>query len=160
MLSTACARAEFTCRNRWRAWWRLCWDSITGLRHSPTFASASPAGLAAPSSYTPPQVAEAYKFPASASGAGQTIGIIELGGGYRQTDLTAYFKTLKLSAPSVTAVIVDGGKNQPSKASSADGEVMLDIEVAAFGGAWGEDRRVLCAQHGPGFYRRYYHCGA
>jgi len=90
----------------------------------------SSAGAAAPSSYTPPQVAEAYKFPSSSSGAGQTIGIIELGGGYRQTDLTAYFKTLKLAAPPVTAVSVDGGKNKPSNANSSDGEVMLDIEVS------------------------------
>jgi kumamolisin len=88
-------------------------------------------GAAAPSSYTPPQVATAYKFPANASGAGQTIGIIELGGGYKQADLTAYFKTLGLPAPAITAVLVDGGKNAPSNANSADGEVMLDIEVAA-----------------------------
>jgi kumamolisin len=86
---------------------------------------------AAPSSYTPPQVAEAYKWPGNASGAGQTIGIIELGGGYRQADLTAYFKTLKLAAPGITAVSVDKGKNKPSNANSADGEVMLDIEVAS-----------------------------
>ncbi|HEY1159270.1 MAG TPA: S53 family peptidase [Terracidiphilus sp.] len=85
---------------------------------------------AAPSSYTPPQVAQAYQFPATASGAGQTIGIIELGGGYRQTDLTAYFNTLGIAAPAMTAVSVDGGKNAPSKPSSADTEVMLDIEVA------------------------------
>ena len=85
---------------------------------------------AAPSSYTPPQVAQAYQFPATASGAGQTIGIIELGGGYRQTDLTAYFNSLGIAAPAMTAVRVDGGKNAPSKPSSADGEVMLDIEVA------------------------------
>jgi len=88
----------------------------------------SPTG---PTSYTPPQVAQAYNWPAGASGAGQTIGIIELGGGFRQADLAAYFKALKLPAPSVTAVSVDGGKNAPSNASSADGEVMLDIEVAA-----------------------------
>jgi kumamolisin len=86
---------------------------------------------AAPSSYTPPQVAQAYNFPAKASGAGQTIGILEFGGGYRQADLTAYFKTLGLSAPGITAVSVNGGKNNPSKASGPDGEVMLDIEVAA-----------------------------
>jgi kumamolisin len=82
-------------------------------------------------SYTPVQVAQAYQFPTTASGAGQTIGIIELGGGYRQTDLTAYFKTLNQSAPAITAVAVDGGKNSPSNANGADGEVMLDIEVAA-----------------------------
>jgi kumamolisin len=86
---------------------------------------------AAPASYTPPQVATAYHWPAKASGTGQTIGILELGGGYRQADLTAYFKTLGLAAPAITSVLVDGGKNKPSKASSSDGEVMLDIEVAA-----------------------------
>jgi len=82
-------------------------------------------------SYTPVQVAQAYQFPANASGAGQTIGIIELGGGYRPADLKAYFKSLGLAAPTVTAVRVDKGKNAPSNANSADGEVMLDIEVAA-----------------------------
>ena len=92
--------------------------------------NAIPGSSVAPSSYAPPQVAQAYQFPTTASGAGQTIGIIELGGGYRQADLTAYFKTLGLAAPGITAVSVDGGKNAPSKASSADGEVMLDIEVA------------------------------
>ena len=81
--------------------------------------------------FTPPQVAALYQFPPKASAAGQTIGIIELGGGYRTADLTAYFKSLGQKTPSVTAVSVDGGKNSPSNANSADGEVMLDIEVAA-----------------------------
>ena len=83
------------------------------------------------SSFTPPQIAQLYQFPANASAAGQTIGLIELGGGYRATDLSAYFKTLGRKAPTVVAVSVDGGKNSPSTAEGADGEVMLDIEVAA-----------------------------
>ncbi len=82
-------------------------------------------------SYTPVQVAQLYQFPANASATGQTIGIIELGGGYRAADLTTYFKSLNQTAPKVTAVSVDGGKNSPSNANSADGEVMLDIEVSA-----------------------------
>ncbi|WP_353071954.1 S53 family peptidase [Tunturiibacter gelidoferens] len=82
-------------------------------------------------SYTPPQIAALYQFPPNASAAGQTIGIIELGGGYKTTDLTAYFKTLGQKTPSVKTVSVDGGKNSPTNANSADGEVMLDIEVAA-----------------------------
>jgi kumamolisin len=82
-------------------------------------------------SFTPPQVAALYQFPPNASAAGQTIGIIELGGGYRTADITAYFKSLGMKAPKVSAVLVDGGKNSPSNANSADGEVMLDIEVAA-----------------------------
>ncbi len=83
------------------------------------------------SSYTPVQVGELYQFPQGATAAGQTIGIIELGGGYRAADLTAYFKGLGKTAPTVTAVSVDKGKNSPGNASGADGEVMLDIEVSA-----------------------------
>jgi kumamolisin len=82
-------------------------------------------------SYTPPQVAALYQFPPNASATGQTIGIIELGGGYKTADLTAYFKSLGQKTPSVSAILVDGGKNAPTNANSADGEVMLDIEVAA-----------------------------
>jgi kumamolisin len=82
-------------------------------------------------SYTPVQVGELYGFPAGATASGQTIGIIELSGGYRAADLKAYFKTLGLPAPTVIAVPVDGGKNTPGDANGADGEVMLDIEVCA-----------------------------
>ncbi len=82
-------------------------------------------------SYTPPQVAQLYGFPAAAKATGQTIGIIELGGGFRAADVTAYFKNLGLPAPTVTAVLVDKAKNAPGKPSGPDGEVMLDIEVCA-----------------------------
>jgi kumamolisin len=57
------------------------------------------------------------------------VGIIELGGGYAPADLTAYFQGLDLAVPSVTAVAVDGGANNPGADRNADGEVMLDIEV-------------------------------
>lgn len=86
---------------------------------------------AAGTSFTPVELAALYRFPTGLDGSGQTIGIIELGGGYRTADLKTYFASLKLPAPSVTAVGVDGGRNTPGSADSADGEVMLDIEVAA-----------------------------
>lgn len=86
---------------------------------------------AAGTSFTPVQVGQLYQFPQGATAKGQTIGIIELGGGYRTADLTAYFKGLGQAAPKVTAVSVDKGKNSPGSASGADGEVMLDIEVSA-----------------------------
>ncbi|MCU1320761.1 MAG: Sedolisin [Acidobacteriaceae bacterium] len=86
---------------------------------------------AANTSYTPVQIAQLYQFPQGVSATGQTIGIIELGGGFRTADITAYFKTLGQKAPTVVAVSVDGGKNSPSTADGADGEVMLDIEVSA-----------------------------
>jgi kumamolisin len=101
------------------------------VKHAQADAGLRAAAATGPVSYTPPQVAQAYQWPSGASGVGQTIGIIELGGGYRQADLTAYFKSLGLAAPAITAVSVDKGKNAPTTASSADAEVMLDIEVAA-----------------------------
>lgn len=82
-------------------------------------------------SYTPVEVAGLYQFPEAAGASGQTIGLIELGGGYRQADLAAYFKMLGQPAPRVTAVSVDGGSNSPGTADGPDGEVMLDIEIAA-----------------------------
>ena len=85
---------------------------------------------AASASFTPPQLAKLYDFPTGVDGSGQTIGIIELGGGYKPADLTTYFKSLGLAAPSVVAVRVDNANNAPTNANSADGEVLLDIEVA------------------------------
>jgi kumamolisin len=83
-----------------------------------------------PGSLTPLQVARLYNFPTGVNGAGQTIGIIELGGGYTTSDLTTYFRSLGITPPVVTSVSVDGGVNQPGVDQNADGEVMLDIEVA------------------------------
>jgi len=83
-----------------------------------------------PGSLTPVQVAQLYHFPTGVNGAGQTIGIIELGGGYRTSDLKTYFKSLGITPPVVTSVSVDGGINQPLVDKNADGEVMLDIEVS------------------------------
>ncbi|MBT2502046.1 protease pro-enzyme activation domain-containing protein [Curtobacterium sp. ISL-83] len=81
-------------------------------------------------SYTPIQLGEAYAFPAGTDGSGQTVAIIELGGGYEQADLDTYFSTLGVGSPSVTAVGVDGAENVPGgDPQGADGEVMLDIEV-------------------------------
>src|SRR6185437_14205794 len=90
------------------------------------------APAAAPAtSYSAVQVGAAYDFPTQYDGSGQTLAIIELGGGYAQSDLDTYFGGLGLSTPSVTAVPVDGGSNSPTgDPNSADGEVLLDIEVA------------------------------
>jgi kumamolisin len=82
-------------------------------------------------SYTPVQLGRIYRFPPGTDGAGHTISIIELGGGFTQADLDIYFAGLGISAPVVSAVGVDGGANTPeSDPNGADGEVLLDIEVA------------------------------
>ncbi|MGB8540080.1 MAG: S53 family peptidase [Candidatus Acidiferrales bacterium] len=91
-----------------------------------------PAGKvrAAGASYTPVAVAQAYDFPVRTDGAGQTVGIVELGGGYNSADLTQYFKGLGISSPKITDVPVDGGSNSPTgDPDGPDGEVELDIEV-------------------------------
>lgn len=80
-------------------------------------------------SYTPLDLARIYAMPA-ADGAGQTVAVIELGGGFSQSDLTTYFSGLGVRAPEVTAASVDGAVNVPGQApTGADGEVLLDIEV-------------------------------
>jgi kumamolisin len=102
---------------------------------SPAPAPGGPPPAAVPAaastSYTPPQVAGLYQFPAGTDGTGQTIAIIELGGGFGSSDLNPYFAGLGLPVPSVTAASVDGAVNQPGQdPNGADGEVLLDIEVA------------------------------
>jgi kumamolisin len=96
-------------------------------------APATPGAAAAPKpvSYTPPQVAAAYQFPAGTDGTGQHVAILEFGGGYAQADLDAYFSGLGIiTPPAVTAVPVGGAQNVAGKdPSGADGEVLLDIEV-------------------------------
>ena len=94
-------------------------------------APGSIVARAASQAFTPPQLAQLYDFPAGLDGTGQTIAIIELGGGFRPADLKVYFAGLKLPVPAVRVVSVNGGRNQPTNANSADGEVLLDIEVAA-----------------------------
>lgn len=106
--------------------------AVLGLDDRPQarsqFRIAVPHAVSA--SYTPPQLGEIYRFPPDSDGTGQTIAIIELGGGYEQSDLDEYFRSLKLPTPSVTPVGVGGAVNSPgTDRSGADGEVLLDIEV-------------------------------
>jgi kumamolisin len=82
-------------------------------------------------SYPPTEVAKLYNFPKDVDGTGQSIGIIELGGGYRPRDLNLYFQKLGIPMPLITSVPVAGGRNRPTgNPSGPDGEVVLDIEVA------------------------------
>lgn len=84
----------------------------------------------APAAHLPNEVGALYDFPTSVDGTGQCIGLIELGGGFVDSDIQAAFKTMGLSAPEVVAVPVDGGANKPTPDDGADAEVALDIQVA------------------------------
>ncbi|HSY08965.1 MAG TPA: S53 family peptidase [Steroidobacteraceae bacterium] len=115
-------------------------QGVFGLDNRPQasahFQLADAAGSAsknehAAASFTAPVLAQLYNFPTGLDGSGQCIGLIELGGGFRPADIDAYFQGLGIAVPTVTAVSVDHGANSPTTASGPDGEVMLDIEVAA-----------------------------
>ena len=106
-------------------------EAVLGLDSRPqaeTHFRVLPAASTA-TSFTPPQVASLYGFPAS-TGLGECVALIELGGGFRPADLSTYFKGLGVGSPTVTAVSVDHAQNTPTgDANGPDGEVMLDIEV-------------------------------
>jgi kumamolisin len=111
-------------------------DAVTGVfgidnrpQSAPQLRIVGASAAAGAVSYTPLQVAQAYAFPTDVDGSGATVGIIELGGGFQTSDLSTYFTGLGLSTPTVIAVPVGTGSNQPGKDTNADGEVMLDIEV-------------------------------
>jgi kumamolisin len=79
--------------------------NISGKRISPRASS---------SSFNPNELGPIYRFPTDADGTGQCVGIIELGGGYRQTDLDTYFKSIGITQPvNVSSVSIDGATNFP-----------------------------------------------
>ena len=78
------------------------------------------------SGYLAPQVASIYGFPSN-GGAGHSIGIIELGGGYQPAALRWYFQRAEVRrAPNVSSL----GRQHPGDANS-NMEVMLDTEIVA-----------------------------
>jgi kumamolisin len=81
--------------------------------------------------HRPNEMAALYNFPANVNGAGQCVAIIELGGGYLESDFAAAFAEMSLPVPAVVAVGIDGGTNNPGHDPQADGEVALDMQIAA-----------------------------
>ena len=90
-------------------------------------ADASPAQATVP--LTPPQVAQLYGFPATPNASGQTIGILEFGGGYKLSDVQLFYKSVGAPLPSITAVSIDGQPNAPGS-DDYTMETLLDIDVS------------------------------
>jgi kumamolisin len=74
-----------------------------------------------------PDLCAAYSWPTESTGSG-VIGIVELGGGWVQSDIDAYFQSIGQPSPSLTDISVDGTTNSPG--NDADMEVALDIQVS------------------------------
>lgn len=62
----------------------------------------------------PAEVAQAYSFPESATGKGQRISIIELGGGFYKDDIETYFRKRGVKERNITVIEIDGKSNDPS----------------------------------------------
>ena len=87
--------------------------------HKPAEGTVVSARAAASAGFTPPQLARLYDFPTGLDGSGECIAIIELGGGFKNDDLKAYFAQLNIPLPPVTAVAVDGAHNAPTGIQTA-----------------------------------------
>ena len=92
-------------------------------------------------------------FRPASPATGETIAIIELGGGYSASDFAAYCSQLGVPQANVEVVSVDGGTSNPGADQDADTEVMLDIEVAGTIAPGARTRRVLRTQHRSRFHR-------
>jgi kumamolisin len=99
------------------------------------FSASARAAAASPGAgpWTVPDLCAAYNWPSSLAGGG-VIAIVELGGGWVQSDMSAFFQSIDQPTPQVTDVSVDGTQNNPNQnlgsSDDPDYEVALDIEVA------------------------------
>lgn len=103
--------------------------AVLGFDERPAAGTHTRTSSAALTPFTPVQVAKLYSFPQTTA-QNQTVALIELGGGFKSSDLQNYWKQIGVNNVSVTAVSVDGAQNAPvGDPNSADAEVVLDIEV-------------------------------
>ena len=99
--------------------------------HVKTTRSAIAGSPRVSNTLNPVDVTRLYQFPPGTSGSGQTIGILEFGGGFLQSDINAFFNGLGIKAPNVLSVSVDSAVNSPAGGFTAtDAEVALDIQIA------------------------------
>jgi kumamolisin len=127
-------------------------EAVLGLDQRPV-ATPKNVRLADPdasSGFLPNAVAKLYEFPPG-DGAGECIAIIELGGGFNAADTQAAFQAMTLAPPTVVAVPVAGGANQPGQDTDADGEVALDIQVAGAGAPGAKIAVYFAANTDQGF---------
>jgi kumamolisin len=97
-------------------------------RRQPSSLSLAQAEASSRSWFYPAELASIYAFPAG-NGQGQTIGILEFGGGYFADDLAAFCQNAQVPVPAVRTVSVN---NMPTnQRDGAEGEVMLDVEIVA-----------------------------
>lgn len=92
-----------------------------------------PEARATATPWTVSALCTAYNWPTNLAGGG-VIAIVELGGGWVQSDMTEYFQSIGQPVPQITDVSVDGTQNNPNQSVGSqddpDYEVALDIQVS------------------------------
>ena len=109
-------------------------EAVLGLDQRPVATSKSIrlVDAQADTGHLPNAVTQLYGFPAG-DGHGETIAIIELGGGVSEADTEAAFRAMGLPTPKVASILVDGATALAGKDPNSDGEVALDVQVAGAG---------------------------
>jgi len=79
-----------------------------------TYPAIAAPSAARPRLIDPRRITRTYTFPNGSRGRGQCIGIIVLGGGFYESDLTEYFHQLGLPKPRITQVNVGNQRNNPA----------------------------------------------
>lgn len=98
------------------------------LRRRTTSLTLAQRAAADRSWFFPAELATIYSFPPG-DGSGQTVGLLEFGGGFFADDLAAFCQNANITVPTVNLVSVN---NTPTnQRDGAEGEVMLDVEVVA-----------------------------
>jgi subtilase family serine protease len=104
------------------------WKSYAKPRaaSNPGQASApAHSGTGSDGGFAPADIRTAYQTPTSVTGAGQTLGLMELDG-YNASDITAYEKAFGIPNVPLSNVLIDGSTGS---AGGGEGEVTLDIEL-------------------------------
>src|SRR5580700_2985493 len=97
-------------------------QAVLGLDTRPFSSRHTPGvGMTGSASFTPSEIAELYRFPRHADGAGQCIGVIELGGGYYREDLDTFCSSIMQPVPKITDVSVSGAENKPADRATLAG---------------------------------------
>ena len=97
-------------------------------KHPQLKASLSMADAVQRAWFFPAELAARYNFPAS-DGTGQSVGILEFGGGYFEADLKSFCSLAKVPVPKVVPVSVDHTSTVSKDEVTV--EVMMDIEIVA-----------------------------
>jgi kumamolisin len=115
---------------------RVAWPHVRVIERTAAAPASRGGGFQTPGpikAYYANQLAQLYNFPTDVDGAGQTIGLVELGGGFEDRELATYFKNAGIKNPPqiVVGKVAGGATNSPDPESpdQPDVEVLLDMEV-------------------------------